>query len=187
MTNSPKLILASSSPRRRELLAQIGCNFSPLSVDIDERPFEGESASAFVTRMAAEKSQAGRLKSGQQKAVLGADTIVVLEGEIMGKPVDEQHAAEMLCRLSGRTHEVLSAISLRSNSHQQALSVSHVTFREISEREMHDYWLSGEPKDKAGGYGIQGLGAIFIEHLEGSYSGVMGLPLFETAQLLKQL
>ncbi len=187
MKNSPKLILASSSPRRRELLEQIGCDFSPLSVDIDERPFEGESPSAFVTRMAAEKSQAGRLKSGQEQAVLGADTIVVLEGEIMGKPTDERHAAEMLARLSGRTHEVLSAISLRSNSHQQVLSANQVTFREITESEMHDYWLSGEPKDKAGGYGIQGLGAIFIKHLEGSYSGVMGLPLFETALLLKQL
>lgn len=185
--DSSILFLASSSPRRRELLEQIGVSFNLLSVEIDEKPFPAESPIEFVIRMAAEKSQAGMAKSGGNGAVLGADTIVVLDNEIMGKPVDEAHAFDMLSRLSGRTHEVLSAVSLRSDLHQQAVSKSRVTFREISAVEMHDYWLSGEPKDKAGGYAIQGFGAVFIEHLEGSYSGVMGLPLFETAQLLEQL
>jgi septum formation protein len=185
--DSSMLLLASSSPRRRELLEQIGVSFSLLSVEVDERALPEELPAEFVIRMAAEKSQAGMVKCGGNGVVLGADTIVVLDNEIMGKPVDEAHALDMLSRLSGRTHEVLSAVSLRSDLHQQAISKSRVTFREISEVEMHEYWLSSEPKDKAGGYAIQGFGAIFIEHLEGSYSGVMGLPLFETAQLLKQL
>jgi len=185
--NDPTLILASSSPRRQELLEQIGVPFKLLSVDIDESPLLGELPAEFVIRMAAEKSQAGIVKSGGGLAVLGADTIVVLGEEIMGKPVDETNAFDMLSQLSGRTHKVLSAVSLRSEQHQQMLSTSSVTFREISPAEMRDYWLSGEPKDKAGGYAIQGFGAVFIEHIKGSYSGVMGLPLFETAQLLKQL
>ncbi len=181
------LFLASSSPRRRELLEQIGVSFSLLSVEIDERPRPEELPAEFVIRMAAEKSLAGLTKRDDGGAVLGADTIVVLGDEIMGKPVDEAHAFDMLSRLSGKRHEVLSAVSLRSEQHYQALSRSWVTFRKISADEIGSYWLSGEPRDKAGGYAIQGYGAVFIEHLEGSYSGVMGLPLFETAQLLRQL
>lgn len=185
--NHSELILASASPRRCELLEQIGVCFRQLPVDIDESPLPEELPAAFVVRMAVEKSQAGAAESGGHSAVLGADTIVVLDGEIMGKPVDEAHAFDMLSRLSGRTHEVLSAVSLWSGQPAQVLSTNRVTFREISPAEIGDYWLSGEPQDKAGGYAIQGLGAVFIAHLEGSYSGVMGLPLFETAQLLARL
>ncbi len=184
--DEPDLILASSSPRRSELLQQLGVSFSVNSVDIDERPDEFESPEQFVTRMAAEKSRAGIEQVGGHGLILAADTIVVLEGKIFGKPHSRDHAFEMLSLLSGRTHEVMSAVSLRGEKQWQALSTSRVTFRKISDAEKRNYWLSGEPHDKAGGYAIQGVGAIFVEWLEGSYSGVMGLPIFETAQLLNE-
>jgi len=186
MTN-PLIYLASQSSRRRELLLQIGLAHELISVEIDETPHPGEGSELYVTRMALEKARAGRATlSVVDRPVLGADTSVVIDGELLGKPCDEEEARRMLQRLAGRTHLVLSGVALVDAENEESrLSVSHVTFREISDQEGCDYWQSGEPIDKAGGYGIQGLGAVFIERLEGSYSGVMGLPLFETAALAR--
>ncbi|MEO5343412.1 MAG: Maf family nucleotide pyrophosphatase [Gammaproteobacteria bacterium SHHR-1] len=183
----PLLYLASASPRRAELLRQIGVSFQPYPAHIDETPRLSESATDFVLRMAQEKAQAAqaRLRDPQAR-VLGADTDVILDGEILGKPADQAQAAAMLRRLSGRSHEVLSGVALAdAKGLDWRLSRSRVWFRALSEAEITAYWASGEPLGKAGGYAIQGLGAVFIERLEGSYSGVMGLPLFETAQLLR--
>jgi septum formation protein len=183
----PRLILASASPRRRELLAQIGIEFAVLAVEADETPRPGEAPEDYVRRVAAEKSGLAQRASGLSLPVLGADTEVVLDGEVFGKPRDFGHAREMLARLSGREHEVLSAVSLRQGGrHWQVLSRSAVTFRLLSEAEIAAYWATGEPRGKAGAYAIQGLGAVFVERLEGSFSGVMGLPLFETAGVLKE-
>ena len=185
--NTPKIILASASPRRRELLAQIGLVFEAVTVEADEIPRQGEQAEHYVHRVAAEKSWLGQLSCQSRLPVLGADTEVVLNGEVFGKPSGIDHARDMLSRLSGREHQVLSAISLRSgNHHWQAMSISKVRFREIADEEIEAYWATGEPCDKAGAYAIQGLGAIFVAHLEGSFSGVMGLPVFETAGLLRE-
>jgi septum formation protein len=181
------ILLASASPRRRELLSQIGIAFDVFVVEADETPRDGEPAEAYVQRVAAEKSLLAQHASGTRLPVLGADTEVVLDGEIFGKPRDYAHAEAMLQRLSGREHQVLSAVSLRhGDQHWQALSRSLVKFRVLEPIEIQQYWHSGEPQGKAGAYAIQGLGAVFIENLSGSYSGVMGLPLFETAGLLKQ-
>jgi septum formation protein len=184
---SPRLILASTSPRRRELLAQIGLVFDTVAIEADEVPLPGEPPEAYVARVAAEKSLLG-LKAGDGRLpVLAADTEVVLAGEIFGKPRDASHAAEMLGRLSGRRHRVLSAVSLRlGDRHWQVLNISEVGFRTLEAAEIAAYWASGEPRGKAGAYAIQGLGAVFVDHLSGSFSGVMGLPLFETGELLKQ-
>jgi len=181
------IYLVSRSPRRRELLLQIGVEHEVLLVDIDETPRVGEAAALYVTRMAFEKACAGRASLPEiDKPLLGADTSVVVDGKILGKPRDEADARAMLQHLAGRTHQVVSAVALVDDVVEQSrLSVSHVSFRDISDEEMRAYWGSGEPVDKAGGYGIQGLGARFIERLEGSYSGVMGLPLFETAALMR--
>lgn len=181
------LFLASASPRRRELLAQIGVDFSLLNAPIDETPLPGELPGAYVERLALAKARAGlaTLPVGQPAVVLGADTAVILDGRILGKPVDEQDALAMLAGLSGREHQVLTAIALASAGQVRVLSVaSQVRFRAISAGEASAYWASGEPQDKAGGYAIQGLAAIFVESLQGSYSAVVGLPLCETAQLL---
>lgn len=187
------IYLASASPRRRELLEQIGVRYRLLCVDIPEQPGAGESPEEFVLRLALEKARAGRelLKSGDNYPdtggpVLGADTVVVLDGDILGKPGDREHALAMLSHLSGRTHQVLTGVALVGSAGDESsrLSVSRVSFRNITLDEIESYWESGEPADKAGGYAIQGLAAAFIERLEGSYSGVMGLPLFETAELL---
>jgi len=186
MTNT-LIYLVSQSPRRRELLLQIGIEHEVISADIDETPHIGEAAELYVTRMALEKARAGRASLAViDKPLLGADTSVVVDGVILGKPRDEGDAREMLCTLAGRTHQVISAVALVDDVMEESrLSVSHVTFRPVSDDEARAYWCSGEPADKAGGYGIQGLGALFIERLEGSYSGVMGLPLFETAALMR--
>ncbi len=185
--NPPRIILASASPRRRELLTQIGIGFEVLVVDADEKPRPGETPEFYVRRMAAEKSELARQASSLDLPVLGADTEVVLDGVVFGKPRDFGHAQDMLRRLSGREHEVLSAVSLRHGSrHWQAVSRSVVRFRLIGHREIQTYWDTGEPLGKAGAYAIQGLGAVFVETLSGSYSGVMGLPLFETAGLLRE-
>lgn len=182
-----RILLASASPRRRELLAQIGVEFEVFAVEADETPRPDEMPEAYVQRVAAEKSELAQHLSGTSLPVLGADTEVVLDGEVFGKPRDFDHAREMLLRLSGREHEVLSAVSLRLDSrHWQALSRSKVTFRPLSEAEIAAYWATGESQGKAGAYAIQGLGAVFVERLEGSYSGVMGLPLFEAAGLLRE-
>ncbi len=185
--NNALIYLASQSPRRRALLWQLGMAHEVILIDVDETPHSGESPELYVTRMALEKARAGRESlSVVDRPVLGADTAVVIDGEILGKPRDEKDARRMLRRLAGRTHLVISAVALvNATAEESRLSVSHVTFRDISDEEAHAYWQSGEPVDKAGGYGIQGCAAMFIERLEGSYSGVMGLPLFETAALLR--
>ena len=183
----PAFILASASPRRRELLQQIGCHFSVAPADIDESVLEAESAGDYVTRMAMQKALAGwHANESRQLPVLGADTAVVLNEEIFGKPSGQDDAVSMLSRLSGKTHRVLSAVAMVLGDKQQlVLSETRVTFRPLSREECIDYWQTGEPSDKAGGYAIQGLGAIFVSSINGSYSGVVGLPLAETCQLLK--
>ena len=181
------LYLASGSPRRRELLTQIGVPFTTVSADIDETPLDHETPSAYVERLARGKAEAGRraLSADLPACVLGADTAVVLEGRILGKPLDQADSLAMLLALSGRDHEVLTAIALLDGQRCESRVVrSRVRFRGITEQEALAYWASGEPRDKAGGYGIQGLGAVFVAGLEGSYSAVVGLPLCETAQLL---
>jgi septum formation protein len=184
------LYLASGSPRRRELLTQIGVPFTAISADIDETPLIDESPAAYVERLARGKAEAGRAKlavseSGAPICVLGADTAVVLDGQILGKPVDEADAVAMLMALSDREHEVLTAIAVLDGQRCESRVVrSLVRFRPISREEAAAYWASGEPQDKAGSYGIQGLGAVFVAGLNGSYSAVVGLPMCETAELL---
>ncbi len=181
----PQLVLASTSPRRRELLAQLGVQFEVLAPAVDEQPLPAELATDHVCRLALAKARAAAAEVGSRACVLGADTVVVLDGEIFGKPVDRDDAAAMLRRLSGRTHTVLSAVArVQGGAHIVRLSESQVTFRTLSPAEIAAYCDTGEPLDKAGAYAIQGRAAAFVRHLEGSYSGVMGLPLFETADLL---
>lgn len=195
----PKLILASGSPRRRDLLASIGVRCEVAPVDIDETPLANESAREYVLRLARQKARAGcaalmpQLAAGvADTRVLGADTALALEGRILGKPRDEVDAREMLLSLSGRRHQVLSGVALCQGDagggmHCESVLVeSRVTFRVITPEEAARYWATGEPADKAGGYAIQGLGAVFVSHLEGSYSAVVGLPLHETAGLLER-
>jgi len=189
MSPTVELYLASASPRRRELLAQIGLRYALLQVDVPERRESAESPEEYVLRVALAKARAGHalLPEADVRPVLGADTAVVLAGEVLGKPRDRADALAMLRRLAGREHMVLSGVALVSGEREQSrLSVSHVHFRQIGDDEARAYWHTGEPADKAGGYAIQGQGALFVERLEGSYSGVMGLPLYETAQLLRQ-
>ena len=179
--------LASASPRRRELLLQIGVPFRLVGTAVDEAVRSDETPLEYVVRVAAAKAAAGWEKSrdGPDAPVLAADTAVVLNGKILGKPADRQEAENMLRQLSGRSHEVLTAIELRTaGGVQSRVSRSIVTFRPIATAEVQTYWDSGEPCDKAGAYAIQGRAAIFVTDLRGSYSGVMGLPLFETAELL---
>jgi septum formation protein len=179
--------LASGSPRRRELLAQIGVPFHVLKVTVDEAVVPGEAPEAYVVRLAELKAAAGwdARPEPHGAPVLAADTAVVLDGKILGKPTDADDGARMLHELSGRTHQVLTAIALASaRGVQLRLSRSKVTFRAVTAAEAQEYWDTGEPQDKAGGYAIQGRAAIFVADLRGSYSGVMGLPLYETAELL---
>ncbi len=187
MDNHNKILLASASPRRAELLKQIGVDFDVLPVDIDETPKANELAEDFVQRLAVEKAEAGYKKQGNDTPVLGSDTIVLVDNEILGKPENKQHALDMMRRLSGKKHQVLTAVAMVKADKQRCLTnVSHVYFRQLTEKEIEAYWNTGEPADKAGAYGIQGIAAQFIERLDGSYSGVMGLPLYETAELLKE-
>jgi septum formation protein len=179
--------LASGSPRRRELLKQIAVPFQVLEVTVDESVLPGEPPEAYVVRLAQLKAGAGwAIRPAARAApVLAADTTVVLDGRILGKPADARDGQRMLLELAGRTHQVLTAIALASAAGVQSrLSRSEVALRSISAAEALDYWNTGEPRDKAGGYAIQGRAAIFIAELRGSYSGVMGLPLYETAELL---
>lgn len=184
------LYLASGSPRRRELLTQVGVPFTAISADIDETPLTDEAPLDYVERLARSKALAGReqllaREPGAPACVLGADTAVVLDGQILGKPQSEADALSMLQRLSGREHEVLTAIAVLDGQRLESRVVrSRVRFRSISDQEAAAYWASGEPRDKAGGYGIQGLGAVFVAGLNGSYSAVVGLPLCETCELL---
>ncbi len=181
-----QVMLASSSPRRRELLTQIGVRFVVVAVDVDESPVMGELPEKYVHRIAALKSQRGREMAGSDLPVLGADTVVVVDGALLGKPRGRDQAIEILKRLSGREHQVFSAVSIRSAQHLQALSKTTVCFRPLSDQEIIAYWNTGEPADKAGAYGIQGLGGMFVKRIEGSFSGVVGLPLYETSELLKE-
>lgn len=179
-----KLHLASSSPRRSQILEHMGLEFSAGGVDVDERRQPGESADDMVVRLAAEKACAAAAEA--DTVVLGADTAVVLDGEVFGKPADRDDALRMLARLSGRRHQVMTGVAVRSgNATTSALSVTEVTFREIGPDEALDYWQSGEPCGKAGAYAIQGLGGAFVESIAGSYTGVVGLPVPETAELLR--
>jgi septum formation protein len=177
--------LASESPRRRELLQQIGVPFRAVGIVVDEAVRPGEAAPDYVVRLAIAKAEAGWQAKGTAP-VLGADTAVVLDGRILGKPQDRDDAVRMLGELSGRTHSVLTAVAVCGAAGTAwRMSESKVSFREIKPRECSAYADSGEPLGKAGAYAIQGYGAVFVEQLQGSYSGVMGLPVFETAALLE--
>ncbi len=194
------IYLASRSPRRRELLTQIGVRYHLLlfrerpdsGVEVSEEPLAGEAPDAYVERVARAKAEAGWKRMLQRNLphapVLAADTTVALDGRILGKPADRKEAATMLASLSGRSHEVLTAIAIQYVDRlESALSRSEVRFKELSAREIADYVATGEADDKAGAYAIQGAAARFVAELRGSYSGVMGLPLFETAQMLDRL
>ncbi|TAK63592.1 Maf family protein [Methylobacter sp.] len=181
-----QIILASASPRRKELLDQIKVVYRVHPVDLDETPLPNEAPLEYVQRLAAEKSAACIAQLGADLPVLAADTAVVLDDLIMGKPKDRDDAFTMLRQLSGKMHRVYSAISLRGKEHGQAVSITEVTFRQLTEWEIEAYWQSGEPVDKAGSYAIQGLGGVFVASINGSFSGVVGLPLFETSELLSR-
>ncbi|MFC3607842.1 Maf family protein [Stutzerimonas tarimensis] len=180
--------LASASPRRAELLRQIGVAFETISAPVDESVREGEAPARYVERLARAKAEAAlALLTAPAACVLGADTAVVLDGRILGKPRDWPDARETLTALSGREHQVLTAIAVADRNRIEAQVVtSRVTFRCLEDTEIGAYWETGEPCDKAGSYGIQGLAAVFVSRMEGSYSGVVGLPLCETAQLLQR-
>ncbi len=195
-----RIYLVSKSPRRRDLLRQIGVQFDVVAFrgggergedsDIDESPFPGEAAERYVERLALTKAEAGLRRVFWRKLphrpLLAADTTLSLDGQIIGKPVSADDAHAILARLSGRSHQVLTAVAVSNGSHiESRVSVSEVRFRALGSEDIREYVASGEPMDKAGAYGIQGLAAIFIEEIRGSYSGIMGLPLFETAQLLE--
>ncbi|WP_320823619.1 Maf family protein [Reinekea sp.] len=184
-----QLILASQSPRRRELLATLGVEFTTLTANIDESVRPGEAARAYVDRLALAKAQAGLALSGlaQKCWVLGSDTSVVIDDQVLGKPSSEADFQTMMRLLSGRTHQVLTGIALVSKGQcLHDLVTTEVTFMALSKQQISAYWHSSEPVDKAGGYAIQGLGAVFVTRVVGSYSAVVGLPLHETARLLGQ-
>ncbi len=182
------IYLASKSPRRQELLRQIDVPFELLAVDIDETKRGNETPEQYVLRMAIEKAAAGRTLASTPQAVLAADTSVVIDEDCLGKPESEEQALQMLRRLSGREHQVMSAVAIDYNNDVVSrLSTTAVVFKPLSEEEITNYWRTGEPMDKAGAYAIQGKAAVFVERISGSYSGVVGLPLFETEQLLRQL
>jgi septum formation protein len=175
------LHLASTSPRRREILETLGIEFDVILVDTDESPLAGEKPDEMVLRLATAKADAAT----HGDFVLAADTVVVLGDRVLGKPRDAEDAVEMLLALSGRCHAVMTGVALKTPAGTTAvLSTTDVQFRQIGRDEAHRYWQSGEPSDKAGAYGIQGLGGMFVKSIEGSYSGVMGLPVFETVELL---
>jgi septum formation protein len=200
LTERPSIYLASKSPRRQELLRQIGVEFEELTLreapgrrrDVLELPRTDEPPTDYVRRIARTKAAVGWHRMSRRgmapRPVLAADTEVALDGAVLGKPEDAANAIEMLQRLSGRSHEVITAVALRWNA-QILLSAttSKVSFRELSRDEIERYVASGEPFDKAGGYAVQGLAAVFVRRLEGSYSGVMGLPLYETAEILTKI
>ena len=194
----PRIYLASQSPRRRELLKQIGVNYEMLllrsdprrNVDVDETPHAGELPEAYVKRVCEAKASAGwaalQFRNLPPFPVLAADTSVILDDDILGKPGGREEAAAMLRRLSGRQHQVLSAVAIAFGERiETRLSVTAVTFSALDDERIHRYLLTNEWNDKAGAYGIQGHASKFVQHIEGSYSGVMGLPLFETAELLQ--
>jgi septum formation protein len=182
-----KIVLASTSPRRRELLSQLGYQFSVVSPDIEEVKQAQESAQQYVERLSLEKALAGLELSDSSSVVVGSDTVVVLNELVLEKPNDFEHAKAMLQGMSGKQHQVLTAVSVVSKNKQSSVVVTtDVWFKTLSEKEIEQYWLSGEPQDKAGSYGIQGLGGRFVTRIEGSYYAVVGLPLYETDQLLQE-
>jgi septum formation protein len=190
--NFPAIYLASGSPRRCELLSQIGVSFERLNLQVDETVLGDETALAYVERVAILKARTGWhnliRESKEKRPVLGADTSVVIDGEILGKPTDKENARLMLRRLSGVEHQVMTSLAV--NYHDRLLSrvnINTVKFAELSDDDINWYLSTGEGDDKAGGYAVQGLAAIFIEQIQGSYSGIMGLPLKETADLLRQV
>jgi septum formation protein len=179
------LYLASGSPRRRELLTQLGLQFERLITHVEEQRQPEEAAEAYVRRLASDKAHAGVAVAPQDLPVLGADTIVVLNGEVLEKPQDAAHAAAMLSKLSGQTHQVMTAVALADKQRElDCLVTTDVTFRKMTAEEISHYIASGEPMDKAGAYGIQGLGGNFVRKINGSYHAVVGLPLVETGELL---
>lgn len=187
----PSLYLASQSPRRRELLRQIGVVHAVINAPIPEQPAPGETALDYVQRLACEKAAAGYAQVQRQQLplapVLGADTLGLLDGKILEKPLNQAHAHEMLRQLSGRTHQVITAVALHSaTQHAVRVAITDVTFRELSDAEITAYWHTGEPQDKAGSYAIQGLGAVFVQAIRGSYSCVVGLPIEVTCELLRE-
>ncbi len=179
-----KIYLASKSDRRYELLKQMGINFEVVDVDIDESCKENETPITYVRRIAIEKARAGKLLTKNNLPVLAADTVVALDNLILGKAESKEDAINMLEKLSGCTHNVLSAVTVIDKKESTKININKVTFKKLSKKDINNYCESNEPIGKAGGYAIQGKGVIFIEKLEGSYSGVMGLPLDETHQLL---
>lgn len=185
---TPSLCLASSSPRRREILAALGLEFSTVRPSIDERREPGENPRTHVSRLADAKSAVGQALAGAEDVlVLGSDTVVVVSEEVLGKPRDADDARRMLKMLSGAWHEVHTAVTIRAGTQcERALVTSRVCMAPLTEEDIDAYWQSGEPRDKAGAYAIQGLGAMFVEKLEGSYSAVMGLPVCETVRLLSK-
>jgi septum formation protein len=188
--NFPAIYLASSSPRRRELLSQIEVNFSVLSLEVDESSLDNEAPIDYVLRVAIAKAQAGwnSLGYNEQKPVLGSDTCVVLEGEVLGKPKNNDDARRMLQRLSGNAHQVMTAVAIVNGDRiLSEVTISNVQFAELNESDIAWYLATKEGVDKAGGYAVQGLAALFIDNIEGSYSAIMGLPLRETGLLLTQL
>jgi septum formation protein len=183
---STGIVLASQSPRRRALLAQVGVAFEAAATDIDESAEPGEAPLAYVERLARAKAAAGAARVGSERVVLGADTAVIADGAALGKPADEAEAQAMLAHLSGRPHTVASGVAVAFGACIEARVVtSEVTLRPTTAAERSAYWASGEPLGKAGAYAIQGLGAAFVEALSGSYSNVVGLPLFETLELIR--
>ncbi|GGY63836.1 Maf-like protein [Cellvibrio zantedeschiae] len=189
--DNPSIYLASKSPRRRELLQQIGVSHQVINADVTEVPRTHESPSEYVQRLAREKAEAGfasvkRLQLAV-KPVLGADTIVVINNEILEKPQDAEHAAVMLRKLAGADHQVMTAVAMIVEEKCSIkLSVTDVVFRPLGDDEIAAYWKTGEPCDKAGGYAIQGLGAVFVQQIRGSYTGVVGLPIEQTVALLDE-
>lgn len=183
-----QLYLASASPRRRELLGQLGYAFDVLKIDVPEERLPDERPADYVTRLAQDKAQAGWLACQGHLPVLGADTIVVLGDQVLEKPCNQADALRMLSLLSGKTHQVMTAVAVVvTGGIQVRLVVTDVSFRVLTEQEILAYWQTGEPADKAGSYGIQGLAGKFVRHLSGSYSAVVGLPLMETDLLLREL
>ena len=185
--DQPILHLASSSPRRRQLLAALGLRFTHGGSDVDESRLDGEAVETMALRLAAVKALAVTPEIHGERPVLSADTIVVVDDRVFGKPADENDALAMLEALSGRGHRVVTGVALRDGTDlSTALSVTDVEFRDIGTDEARAYWQSGEPAGKAGAYAIQGLGGIFVRSIRGSYSGVVGLPVYETAALLRR-
>lgn len=186
MNIGTQIILASASSRRQTLLKQIGVTFEVMTVDIDETPRKHELPHHYVKRLSEEKARTAFEQSTKQRPVLGADTTVAINGMVLGKPQHQEEAIDMLMMLSGKTHQVMTAVTvLNQQCEQSIVNITEVTFANITRQQAHTYWQTGEPSDKAGAYAIQGLAAVWITNIKGSFSSVMGLPLYETAQLLR--